>query len=400
MDEFEQLKTKIDSGDLDTINKVISGEAFMPPADQPSVESAPVVEGAVVEEKPDVDSIVAAERSRVEAIAKARELELKAELDRVAAEKREAEAKAKEYEDYLKNKKKQEELEQYKIEETDEEKEFASSFEKNTRKKIELIEKKLVETDNEDLKELIAMKDELRKLKEQQEAELKRIKDEDEANKVRQIMYSEINDFQNRNERFRIGRPVEDARADFTRFADKVAKHLKLEDTREVNKAIYAIAYADTIQGKVLRDRIAASNDIVIPQDLKQYMDLVQVVDAKNGLRFNKLTGESEPIVDRFGNQVRYASMDEAYKVSNFYDEIAAARMEGVRKVQEKLETRDQSAKVIPSEQTSDPSRSMDLSDDRIGQLLKMPASTFKDPKMKEELMAAYRKLGIEPPKI
>jgi len=205
---------------------------------------------------------------------------------------------------------------------------------------------------------------------------------EDERKKK---LFSEVDAFASGHEHFRMERGTAEVFNDVNTFKDRLKDYLRTSDVREVEKA-----YRNVVSGKdtELSENLSKAG-VVVPNDAESYLRLAEVVDLKNGYKFNEYTGEYEQITDDFGVRVSQRSIEDAYKLSRFSDIVAEARAEQTQAIEEKLAGRQASATTLPQEVESDGSSDGQMSYAEMDQLLNLPDSAFRNnPALKAKLDA------------
>jgi hypothetical protein len=198
-------------------------------------------------------------------------------------------------------------------------------------------------------------------------------------------LFSEVDAFSQGHEHFKMDRGTANVFNDVNVFKTRLQDYLRTTDIREVEKA-----YRNVVGGK---DEALAKNlesaGVAIPQDADSYLRLAEIVDLKNGYKFNEYTGEYEELKDDFGVRVSQRSIEDAYKLSRFTDIVAEARAEQTQAIERKLTSREGSATTLPQDVSSDGSNDGKMSHAEANAILNMPDSAFKNnPALKQKLDA------------
>lgn len=413
----EEINSGIESGNLEIINGVISGEIVAGTGetenaqheeDQQDVneqeETASNTEEVEEETVVDVDEreealkqyemeLEAERKIRLEREAEARKLledlkaaeNLKQERDRLAKELEEARAR-------LSSQVKDEPS----SEQSTEDEQFESDYSKATRRELEEIKKSLVNAPasgvQDIIKKLEALEGKLESVSKRDEAAEK----ERQAKQIQERLFSEIEEFQKRNEDFRTSKPVKDLHSEYNELCRRVSEFIGSKDQRDVNLAVYNILRGKTPRDKQMREKLEKVG-VDIDNDLNKFLDICDMVDRKNGKRYDKYTGKLEDIVDSNGLPVRYRSLDEVYKLSDFKKAATVAAQKAVRDVADRLIKREESAVTLDNSETSDAKDVGVMSKEEIEAILDMsPSKILKNPALKEKLERAYKQLGIK----
>ena len=279
--------------------------------------------------------------------------------------------------------------------------EYASDYSKQNRQMLkELrqdIRKDVEKLSNNDPKNL-ALEEKLQKI-ERYEQEIERKKAEEERKARQDKLYSSVESFQNKYEEFKTKKPINQLDAEVRAFKKQVGLAANVNSTNGIEKAVNDYFNGKSNKAEQLRERLNTLG-VVPPEDTEKFLKLAHLVDLKNGSELNEVTGELIPIKDSYGNKVRYRSLEEAYRVSHYFDEINRARVEEAKKIQNKLMAREESAITIGNINTS-PSTDVITSEDQIRQLINTPPQAYeRDPELKRKVAAAYGKLGMTIPKL
>lgn len=404
---YDEIKQKIAEGDPDILNGVISGTLFQeqpeqevsqepiqqPEIDVQAVETVPV--------QPVVDPVQEEiERARLyaEMVAK-REKEkeeeyLKKLQDRETALKKEQQAKEemearlRQLEQMMNNKSTTVQTDQTTTD--DDEDEYVSEYAKRTRQKLEELSAKYGESDFKQIS------DELSRLKQEIEAEkeLKRsLLEKEEKEKSQQRLFDSIRQFQLTYPELQTSKNIKELNEEYLKFRKDISYISNASTVKELEKAV-----ADYFNGGDVR-KIAEQNGIKPFEDYDKFTKIMDLIDLKEGIKYDPNIGDYVPITDETGTRVRYRSLEEAYKVNNFYDEVNRARKQAYRDVNNKLNQLKSSPVTLGNDQTTTFNANYDAA--TIKQLINMPVSEWKhDPRKRQMVEKAFRDIGMEPPKV
>jgi hypothetical protein len=205
-------------------------------------------------------------------------------------------------------------------------------------------------------------------------------------------LFTEVGALQGKHEHFKTDRDVKTLFEEFGDFRGRVSEFIGSDKDAAVDKAVYAILNGESKRDKQLRKTVELTG-VEIPKDLETYYQLAEVVDLKNGYKFNSITGEREEIVDDMGQRVNQASLEDAYKLSNFSAHMADAEAHAQKAIQQKLNSFENSATTLTNEEIVDASSQQQVTENEAKALLSMSASKIaSDPKLKakyDQLMVA-----------
>lgn len=269
--------------------------------------------------------------------------------------------------------------------------EYVSEYTKQTRRMVEEL-KASVGSDNPVVKKLI---DEVEKIKTDYNSEKERNEQfqREKAEKLAQEkLFDNIRNFQNGVPELKTSKDIVDIDSDYQRFRKDIAYLTKARSSEDVEKAIDEYNRGGTVK------ELADKNGIKPVEDYDKYMSVVELLDLKEGIKYDPVLGKHIPILDENGVQVRYRSMDEAYRVKNFYSNISNAKREAYKDVSKKLTEFKQSPTLLPSNNTDSFSSGMTLEQER--ELLNMdPNRWINDPEKRRLVEIVYSKRGLEMPK-
>lgn len=396
----EEVTAKIDAGDVETINGVMSGEIIV--GEAPEGEASTVTEEVaevheeVQEEiptepqpvpEPESAQEMGIDKSEYEELLKKYEEERKAREEALRKAKEESD-RIKELEERFKSISTTSISEEAKlnielptINEDVDDAELAGSFSKNNRLYIDSLRDGLSKAASvEQISALEAKLNQVLEIEKQRAEEQARIAATNAERARQNKMFTEVDEFAKTHEHFQMKRPTSEVFNEVNAFKSRLKEFLRTEDNREVERK-----YRDIVSGKDTR-LIESINTVGIelPEDIEAYQKLAEIVDLKNGYQFNKYTGEYEPILDDYGAKVSQRSLEDAFKLSRFSDIIAQAKAEQSEAIQNRLDIRENSATVLSEEVTSDGSDSGAITVEEANQLLSLPNSVImKNPALK-----------------
>lgn len=404
---FDEIKAKVDSGDMDVINGLVFG-SINPVVPQQQPETPAPVEQP--DETPEEETVTPSHNEEIEkarnyaALVEKRERE---ERERLQKEKEELLRKTKEIEDKYKEEQKTKEevlrrlqqLESQNVGSTEqtsqEDDEFVSDFAKRTRQEVEEL-KRMVGTLSENdptirgLKEgLDSVLTELNTEKEKR----KELEEKEKQEKLQNQMFDNISKFQSKYPELKTEKHIKDLNEDYVKFRKDISYLSGARSVPELEKAIDE--YYNNGKIKELADK----NGIKPVSEYDKITKLMKIIDLKDGVKYNPATGNYDPIVDDVGVQVRYRSLDEAYKVENFYDEMSRVRKQSYTDVKNKLDTFNNAPVTLPNNTTTSFNGAM--SPAQISEAINLPTmdrNWYKDPNKFAIVNAAYNALGLQAP--
>lgn len=291
------------------------------------------------------------------------------------------------------------------IEEDEDVVDAASEYSRNTRKIIESLKEEIRSIPktvaNDDKVALLTQKlDALEAERINERNEIKQRNELAQKQKTRQQLFDSLRKFQSVNERFKTKTDPEELADQYRLFRLEVAEMIGSNEPRDINRAVDSLVRGNSVHDEEFRSR-AVKEGVKIPNEIDKFIMLSDINDTKNGLKYNRITGNFDPIRDDMGRQVVHKSLDEAYKVCNFYEKINEARKEAAMSYQKKMDVRDNSAVVLDNTVVSSDSEHGVMTVDKVRELTKMPYAMYKNnPALAKQVEEAYRSIGIEPPRV
>lgn len=270
--------------------------------------------------------------------------------------------------------------------------ELADNYSKETRKNLERLASQAANKD--DVRVLIEEINRLKEADAKREELIKQREAEELSKRQRRQLFEEIESFQKANNEFETPAPISQMFEEVSSFKDRIRDFVRSDDDREVEKAYYSIVAGNTAADEKLRAEIAKIG-IEVPQGIDKYQQLTEIVDLKNGRRFNRFTGDLEDITDAYGNRVVQRSIEDAFKLSTYSERITEARIAAAKEVQKKLQDRENSAVVMDNSATVS-GEDGKLGADAIKSILDIPDSQLKsNPELMKQYNRAMAELGI-----
>jgi len=279
------------------------------------------------------------------------------------------------------------------VEDDEEDDPYASEYSKQTRHMVKELTKAI---DTVKTGEVGELKEELLRLKKIEENRVKEYEEEKQKqeNEFRQKkLVEELNSFASRHPEIKPSDSIDKLTKDWMSFRKNILNLTNATSQAELENYI-----DDYVNGGKTKD-LADKHGIPFVNDYDKLMAIYDLLDMKRGIKYNKTTGKEEVILDDEGKPVRYRNIDEAYKLSKYYDEMNKARINSFKDVQNKLNQRRQSAVTLDNEETA--GFSTGISKEQISELLALNPKQYKNnPELRKKVEAVYRMYGQTPPRI
>lgn len=377
-----ELEAKIDAGDSEVMNAYLEGrvEIVEEGAETKESEKSPA-EGTedtpTTHSQEEIESLIPSDFKNPIPTPTASDDEEDEEDDKLEALKAQYEAKIKELE---------KRVPAILDEDEEEELEYASKITLNTRRMVADLKADLQKlTGTADISNLAA------KIQKMENADLERQKIEEKerkdtlAKEARNKVFNEVRLLQERAPYFQTKNSIDNLYENYVEFKKNVASVIKVEDTNLINKAVYSAIRGEDESAKNLQKALSLAGVNTLDEGAK-YLDILDIIDAKNGVKFNVSSGKYDTITDDFGNPVKLRSLQDAYKLSNYYQEMTSVGKEVARDIQKKLDILQNSAQTLDNSQVSD-NTERGTSLDEMRTLLEMPSDVIKkNPELRAKL--------------
>lgn len=279
----------------------------------------------------------------------------------------------------------------------DEDPDLETEYAKNTRRMIEAL-KSSNSGSTEQAAHVKELEQKLETFLSNQEAERKA----KEAERNRKALYKEIDEFSKGKPQIEIPIGIGDAREEQYALKEGIAKAFNIDiDARpgDVETIYRRIAAEDSVLANKQR-AILKEKDVEIPDYTKNYLNLITLYERKNGTRFNPYTGKKETITDAFGNTSVLASVEEAYKLSPFYQSEQGQRYNDASlEVQKRLQEQQETVATIDNSTTSDVSGSENITEEDFTNLMMLDKQALlSNPMYLRQYGAAMTKMGMKVP--
>lgn len=409
----EEIERGVENGDKDILNLVASGQ-FKVADTAPVVEenAQPVATDAatvadddtgtpteVAPQKSVYDDEIEQERRYRELVEeRAREekealLREKAEAKRLADEERKAREGLERQLQELEAQRREQSVKSSPESLSEEEEEYASEYSRQTRRMIDDLKNNSSESKIQEIVNRL-IQQEREEYRKQEDERSRKLDEQRKQQEATDKLFKEIDSFQQKYDDLRTSKPVKQLNDEVVRFKSDLAYVMQIDprDEAAVNRAISKYLSDDSERQKV------ESKGVRIPQDYDKFQRLQELLDFKNGIEVDKYTGQIRPIVDEFGNRVRYRSLEEAAWIKNGANEINNARREAYKEVASKIESRQQGAVTLDNKATIANETTMTAAE--AMKIIDMDSPAFRrDPANLEALRRAYERAGLGLPK-
>jgi hypothetical protein len=271
----------------------------------------------------------------------------------------------------------------------EEDDEYASEYAKRTRQMVEDLKNRV--GDNPVVDELVTKINEIQSDFQQRKQAEAREKAEREQREKENRVFENIRDFQRRFPELQTSKDIKDIDQEYTNFRKDIAFLINAKESYQVDKAI-----EDYFKGGEVRKQADERGIKAIP-DFEKYNNIADLIDIKNGIQRDPITGQYVPILDDDGVQVRYRSLDEVYKLKNHENEIINARKQSYHEISKKLETLQNVNVTIKPDKTSPIAGGYTPEQER--EILNWkPEVWIRDPDKRRVVEEIYTKHGLELP--
>lgn len=272
----------------------------------------------------------------------------------------------------------------------DEEEAFISDYAKKTRAMVEELRSQT--GDNPVVKELMQKISSIQQEYEQRKLEETKVQQEKQRIEREQKLFDGIRQFQSKVPELQTGKDIKEIDQEYSKFRKDIGYLVGAKNSADVE-----IAIKNYYAGGQVKE-LAESKGIKAHPDYQKYEQIVNLIDKKNGVVFDAITGQEKPILDDEGNRVRYRSLEEVYKIEKYYEDLNNARRQTLKEVQSKLTNINQAPVTLSNEQTTAFSSGFSAEQER--EILNWsPRVWEKDPEKRKMVETVYAKRGLEMPR-
>jgi hypothetical protein len=227
----------------------------------------------------------------------------------------------------------------------DDEEEFVNEYTKKTRKMVEEL-KNSIGKDNPIISQLT---DEVYRIKqdyEQEKNERKRSLDLKKEQERQEKVFNNIRQFIIQHPELKPSKDISELDQEYKNFRRDIAYLTKSKTLKDLESAI-----EDYQKGGSVKE-LADQNGIKPFKDIDKYNFIAELLDFQAGLKYDSTKGQHIPILDENGVQVRYGSLEEAFNIKNYYNNLTNIKRQAYKDVSKKLEQFNNSPATLSPEQT------------------------------------------------
>lgn len=282
----------------------------------------------------------------------------------------------------------------------DEDDEYVTDFEKNSRRMIE--ELKTLISQNPNDPRVIEIDQRLKNF-EKKQTEI----DENDRRKAEQKrreeldakLYTDVRDFQEKYPEFTTPIDVKELNDKYMTFRDQLANVFAVSlDNEQAINVLESKYFKKFDNGEVFNQM--ASKGINPPENVDRLREIIKYNDLRNGVALDDMSGVKTPIKDKFGRQVKYGSIEEAFIIKNFATLKVDAFKDASVEIQHRLNNRNDSAVILDNSHTTPIGEKMSEQEARYYIGLKPHEARKLSPDQRVKWTEAYGMFGQAPPKI
>lgn len=272
----------------------------------------------------------------------------------------------------------------------DDDDEYVSDHSKKTRQMVIDLERKY--RDHPDIQKLVAEFTELRSEIDSEKQERDRIRQEQKRKAAKESSFNDAREFFIKHPEIKPSRDIAEIDADVQRFKRDIGHLSGAKSLADIERAV------DDFYSNSEFRKLAESRGIKPVDGYEQYNQYADLKDMAEGRKYNRTTGQFEEIRDSRGNPVRYRSVEEAYILSNYANDITQAKRDMSRKIQKTLSMVNDGPVTLNSSETAKVTNEM--SHETIRELMNLnPRVWVNNPQLKEKVEQAYNAAGQPLPK-
>lgn len=220
--------------------------------------------------------------------------------------------------------------------------------------------------------------------------------DETDLKNYRKNLFADVTEFIKDKPHLSLNKGVKEKYEEHSYLRTRLGEYLHTEDNKVLNKSLYGIAFSESDFYSNMKTNLKAIG-IDIPEDTGTYLKLAEIVDLKNGKEYDSVTGEVKVIADNNGRPICQRSIGDAYKLSNYSQTIVEARKDQVDAIQQSLAQKNNAAVLLPSGVVTDENTDKAMTEDEARQIFLRPESDFaNNPALNKKLKEAYGVIGLE----
>lgn len=271
----------------------------------------------------------------------------------------------------------------------DEDADMASSYEKGTRTILKELAEKLLSGDKAVQTRLNEIEEAKRIIIDQQESELKAIQAQSEL----KVIYDELERFtrQKGREHLRLPVSIEEAHKESNDIRKSIAGILGTDDVEEIECAYRAAVRGGTDRANTIRANLQ-DKGVKLPDYMKTFLDVTVLDEARNGIKFNEVSG----VTEKFN-----PTLDDIYRLKAYDNNLTKEVREQVSGIVDTINNRTNSATSVLNvdvvETTVTAPKAMSF--DEAKTLLSTPLSKLKqNPELASKYADACAFAGTEVP--
>ena len=207
-----------------------------------------------------------------------------------------------------------------------------------------------------------------------------------------QKTYDTIRQLQSKYSDLKTNKDIKTIEDEYLRFRKDMAFLVKAKNHLDLEKAI------SDYFGNGVTKKQADENGIKFPDEYDKYKRIVELHDTRRGIRYDPVIGKEIPILDDTGKQVRYRSLEEAYRVLNFDEEVTKQKRQAYRDTSRKLEEINSNPSTLDVTETEQ--FQTGISPEQENEILNWsPREYMRDPDKLKLVEMVYSKRGLEVPR-
>jgi hypothetical protein len=203
----------------------------------------------------------------------------------------------------------------------EEDEDLASDYAKNTRKMVSELKETIsslatgdprIQTLEEKIQKYEQMEADRKRVDEQERADRKRKEAEQRISNEVKSLQSKYTELQSENDFIKMSE-------DFNSFRTALVNAVGA--TTQADQDRMLMTYFDENRGRELREAVKEQG-VVPPKDYDKFIKIAELIDMTNGIEYDPILERFVDIKNANGETVRYRSIEEAYRVKNFNNEL------------------------------------------------------------------------------
>lgn len=217
-----------------------------------------------------------------------------------------------------------------------------------------------------------------------------RVQQEKETKDREQKIFDSIRQFQTKVPELQTTEDIKEIDQKYLKFRKDIGHLVNAKSVIDIEKAIKNYYEGGEVKQK------AIENGIRELPDYNKYSKIAELMDLKNGVRYDPIIGKEIPVLDDEGNRVRYRSLDEVYRLNSFDEQLVNARKQTMKEISNKLTSINNAPVTLTNDYSDAFTSGFTVEQER--EVLNMDPKEWSNPEKRKMAEIVYAKRGLELP--